>query len=215
MAIGPGRPRLASREMLQEAAFELFQLHGYKATTVEQIARTAGFSRATFFNFFPSKADLFWVETDALIERLGKHLGAALAELSSDAGSAGTRRASKQAGIDQADDAQIPTLRDALLHFAATVRPADIPWALQHTDLLEASDDLIASGASRVQGLHHRFARYLMRRDELLCGESTPPLVLRAEAAATVGAMLVGLTHWIDLGSARGSLRETLAQTLN
>jgi len=69
-----GRPRRASRELLQEVAFELFQHRGYRRTSVEAIARTAGFSRATFFNFFASKAELFWVETDALLESLGAFL---------------------------------------------------------------------------------------------------------------------------------------------
>ncbi|NLA65755.1 MAG: TetR family transcriptional regulator, partial [Leucobacter sp.] len=65
-----GRPRLASRQLLQEAAFELFQLGGYRATSVEQIAKTAGFSRATFFCLFTWKAELFWFETDEIVSGL-------------------------------------------------------------------------------------------------------------------------------------------------
>lgn len=47
--------------MLAEAATELFLEQGYHHTAVDDIAHRAGVSRATFFNYFPAKADvLFW-----------------------------------------------------------------------------------------------------------------------------------------------------------
>ena len=56
-----GRPRLVSPAMLAEAASELFLEQGYHQTSVDDIATRAGVSRATFFNYFPAKADvLFW-----------------------------------------------------------------------------------------------------------------------------------------------------------
>ncbi|CAG7609628.1 TetR/AcrR family transcriptional regulator [Leucobacter soli] len=185
MPTSRGRPRLASPELLQEAAFELFQLRGYRGTSVEQIAKTAGFSRATFFNFFSSKAELFWVETDALIDALHAYL---------------ERRA---------ETSDPPALRDALLEYADTVSSAEIPWALQHARLLDAPDDLIASGASRVLGLDRLFLDYL--------GRSSPeadPLRLRGEAASVAAQLLVGVLDWIDAGVERRTLREHLSRVL-
>lgn len=45
-----------ARRALFEAAMELFRERGFDGTTVEDIAARAGFSRATFFNHFGSKA---------------------------------------------------------------------------------------------------------------------------------------------------------------
>ena len=45
-----GRPRASSKDVLEEAASELFLEKGYLATSIDDIAQRAGVSRATFFN---------------------------------------------------------------------------------------------------------------------------------------------------------------------
>lgn len=77
-----GRPRSSSREALEEAATELFLEHGYQATTVDDIAARAGVSRATFFNYFPTKSAVLWVEVDRALDALQRAVatGASLAE---------------------------------------------------------------------------------------------------------------------------------------
>jgi len=52
------RTRQAVRHSIQETASVLFAQHGYEATTVDQIARTAGMSERSFFRYFASKEDL-------------------------------------------------------------------------------------------------------------------------------------------------------------
>ena len=183
-----GRPKRASQALLQEAAFELFQHRGYRNTTVEQIARTAGFSRATFFNCFSSKAELFWLETDALIASLRAHLEAALA----------------------AGDP--PQLRETLLKFAEGLSSQQIPWALQNYRLLEAAEDLTASGASRVLGLNTLFQRYLEQQYSAL--DHPAPVVLRAQAAATTAMLVSALLGWVDAGVTRGSFGDQLSLAL-
>jgi AcrR family transcriptional regulator len=59
----PGRPlrarqKLFTRQILLEAAVEVIVEVGYSAATVEDIARAAGTSRQTFYQYFPSKADV-------------------------------------------------------------------------------------------------------------------------------------------------------------
>ena len=65
-----GRPLASSPEMLQEAALELFVEQTYAKTTIEEITQRAGVSRATFFNYFPAKSDVFWVDLDDALRRL-------------------------------------------------------------------------------------------------------------------------------------------------
>lgn len=185
MSPSVGRPKRASQQILQEAAFELFQHRGYRHTTVEQIARTAGFSRATFFNCFSSKAELFWLETDAMIASLRGHLEDHLA----------------------ADEP--PSLRETLLDFAGGLESDKIPWALQNYRLLEAAEDLAASGAGRVLGINRAFVRYLQQAQR---AESPDLPALHARAAATTAVLVSALLGWIDAGVGRGGFAEYLAR---
>lgn len=184
MASSVGRPRRASRELLQEAAFELFQHRGYRGTSVEQIAKMAGFSRATFFNFFSSKAELFWLETDALVGELRQFL-------------------EKQLEREQPQD-----LNQALLAFTADLGSERIPWALQNYRLLEAAEDLVASGASRVIGLNRVFVRYLQQ------SEPVASVLVDARAASTTAVLVSALLGWVDNGVTRGNLSHHLSQVL-
>ncbi len=47
--------RARTRARLQAAALELFEQHGYDATTVAQVARAAGVTEMTFYRHFGSK----------------------------------------------------------------------------------------------------------------------------------------------------------------
>ena len=77
-----GRPKASSRETIAEAACELFLEQGYEQTSVTDIARRAGVSRSSFFNYFASKADLLWGGFDerlaTAVQRLAS--GAAIAD---------------------------------------------------------------------------------------------------------------------------------------
>lgn len=57
--------RHATRERLLDAAFEVFAEQGVHASTVEQIAERAGFTRGAFYSNFTTKEELFV----ALMER--------------------------------------------------------------------------------------------------------------------------------------------------
>jgi AcrR family transcriptional regulator len=58
------------RHEIVRTAFELFARHGYDKVTADAIARAAGVSRATFFNYFPQKELLLREVARARAERL-------------------------------------------------------------------------------------------------------------------------------------------------
>ncbi|MEJ1155688.1 MULTISPECIES: TetR/AcrR family transcriptional regulator [Microbacterium] len=59
-----GRPKASSREILAEAACELFLERGFEATSIGAVASRAGVSRSSFFNYFSSKSDILWAGFD-------------------------------------------------------------------------------------------------------------------------------------------------------
>ncbi len=61
------RKKADRRQRIFECAMQLFEERGFQATTFDAIARSAGVSRGTVFNYFPYKEAL-------LIEFFGRHL---------------------------------------------------------------------------------------------------------------------------------------------
>lgn len=70
MSTSRGRPHASSREMLADAACELFLEQGYEATSVTEITRRTGVSRSSFFNYFVGKSAILWFVLDAQIDSL-------------------------------------------------------------------------------------------------------------------------------------------------
>ncbi len=68
------RKRRELRERIQQAAQELFLEIGFDHVTVEQVAERADVSRATFFNYYSSKAALLRELADKLTDRLHRRL---------------------------------------------------------------------------------------------------------------------------------------------
>jgi AcrR family transcriptional regulator len=90
------RKRRELRERVYERARELFSIHGFDATTVEQIAEAADIAPATFFNHFQSKHTLLEMMTGEIVTfleallaehlRRERDLGAELIDLGQAAG---------------------------------------------------------------------------------------------------------------------------------
>jgi len=66
-----------ARERLVASAFALFDDPGFDETTVDDIARTAGVGRTTFFRHFGSKEAVIFPEHDDLLARIAGRLDAA------------------------------------------------------------------------------------------------------------------------------------------
>jgi len=204
-----GRPQASSREMLQEAAFELFLENSYAKTTVEQIANRAGVSRNTFFNYFAGKSDVFWVDLDDSLALLGEALaqpdGAAHAV--SDAGSdAGSDAAS---GARAASGSVMQAIHAALLATGRHFGPSRVPWALTQYSLVGSVHELQASAISRLAAHASLLDEYIVRRVPL-AGEA----VARAAAYAILGATIAAAQTWANAGTSRGPFEPYLDEAL-
>jgi len=175
-----GRPTVSSREMLQEAAFELFLEQTYARTTVDQIAQRAGVSRNTFFNYFAAKSDVFWVDLDDSLGRLSLCL----------------RDMSVQTEPMQA-------VLDALLLVARDFGPSRVPWALTQYSLIGGVSELQASAMSRLATQ----ARVL---SDFLTGRGVSASVARSVSYATLGAAVAAAQDWASAGVGRGPLEPYL-----
>ncbi|RPA60003.1 TetR family transcriptional regulator [Gordonia oryzae] len=75
-----GRPASTSAHELAAAAQRLFLRDGFDETSVEDIAAAVGVSRRTFFRYFPTKADVVWVESDKELDEFRRLLAASISE---------------------------------------------------------------------------------------------------------------------------------------
>ncbi|WOQ70535.1 TetR/AcrR family transcriptional regulator [Microbacterium limosum] len=131
-----GRPRASSREVLAEAACELFLEQGYAATSVSDITRRAGVSRSSFFNYFPSKADVLWGGFDERVARLST---------------------SPDAGADADPDAAV---RRALVEAVDGFAPDSLALALANSRQMGLDDELEREASVR----QARIARHVAGR---------------------------------------------------
>ncbi|MEV0097203.1 TetR family transcriptional regulator [Streptomyces sp. NPDC050738] len=65
------------RDVLAEAAFELFLERGYEQTTVDDIVARAGVGRRSFFRYFPSKEDAVFPDHERCLVEMTAFLEAA------------------------------------------------------------------------------------------------------------------------------------------
>ena len=194
---GPGRPRTTSAALIQEAAFESFQLRGYAASGVDRIARMAGVSRGTFFNYFPAKADVFWLDIDPSIRRLIEQIGG-LDRAASDAAEAGLRRPVHP----------LDALDALLVEEAGAFGPDRVPWMLTQAELLGDTAELAASALARMALLAAAVERHLSRTRFGI------PLLVQTVTYATLGALLAAARAWAAAGPGRGHLAPYLATAL-
>lgn len=113
-----GRPRATSRDVIAEAACELFLEQGFEGTTVADITQRAGVSRSSFFNYFTAKSDVLWAGLDERIATLETLL------LGDTAGDAAAEVRAAVRGVGEG--------------FA----PDSLALALVHTDAMGLADEL-------------------------------------------------------------------------
>jgi AcrR family transcriptional regulator len=179
-----GRPQSASRELLQEAALELFLENGFAGTTVEQITTRAGVSRNTFFNYFTAKGDVFWVELDDSLGRLAD----ALAD-------------------GAADGSPMQAVLDAIIRFGQEFGPDRVPLALTQYELIGSVHELQASALTRFTGQAAVIRSFLVSR-------GFDRLQAQTAAYAALGAVIAAGMEWADAGTSRGEVEPYLRAAL-
>lgn len=176
---GSGRPRASSRGMLAEAAGELFLEQTYAGTTVDDIARRAGVSRATFFNYFAAKSDLLWLEVDESLAGLGALLAA-----------------------PPDDIPPMEAVLTALVRLAEGFGPDRLPLAVTQVELMGTDGELQASALPRFLAIVRQVALAIAMRT----GQDAEALLPRSAATAVVGAAVTAATAWARAGVGRGLL---------
>ena len=118
-----GRPRLVTPGMLAEAASELFLEQGYHQTSVDDIASRAGVSRATFFNYFPAKADVLFDTIDQMLDAID----------------------------EEVHSGRVPL--EVVLEYALSVNREDLPLIATQAEAMSAQEDVSKVGPVRVERL--------------------------------------------------------------
>ncbi|ONI63760.1 hypothetical protein ALI44B_03675 [Leifsonia sp. ALI-44-B] len=203
-----GRPKLSSKQILEDAAAELFLEQTYTGTTIDQVARRAGVSRNTFFNYFGSKSDLLWVDVDTALDALETALAADASEPA----------ASFAARID--------TVCAALAEVAHQHPHSRVPLGFTQREIMGTSAELQASGLIRMSRAMSLIERSIgapaapsgaTSSDTARPGAAArdaDPLVVRSFAAAVVAAAAAGAMHWASAGVARGELADDIERAI-
>jgi AcrR family transcriptional regulator len=182
-----GRPKVSSRQMIEDAAAELFIENTYARTTIDQITTRAGVSRATFFNYFGAKSDLLWFEVDRVID----HLREACAE------------ASVSGNLD--------SVRDVVLALAADFDERRVPLALTQTEVMGAADEIVQSGLLRIADQSRIFAAFFAARS----ARHPDDLIVRTGANALAGAVSAAWITWARAGIGRSPLTGYMAESVD
>jgi AcrR family transcriptional regulator len=206
-----GRPKLSSKQILEDAAAELFLEQTYTGTTIDQVARRAGVSRNTFFNYFGSKSDLLWVDVDTALDALDTALTAASSEPTSTFA------------------ARIDTVCAALAEVAHRHPHSRVPLGFTQREIMGTSAELQASGLIRMSRAMYLIERSIgtpavpaapsdtARSSTAPSGaapEGSDPLVVHSFAAAVVAAAAAGAMHWASAGVARGELADDIERAI-
>jgi AcrR family transcriptional regulator len=159
-----GRPKSSSRAALEDAATELFLEKGYHNTTVDEIAARAGVSRATFFNYFPAKSAVLWVDVDTALGELehrviaGQSLTAALRELAQEFSERSVPLIATQADVMNTGDELIAEAGSRIIGLSRLVALAGIPagqvWQVTGA-IIQAVVEWAHAGVSRDEPLHY------------------------------------------------------------
>lgn len=190
----PGRKRVSSRAMLEEAACELFLEQTYAGTTIEQITQRAGVSRNTFFNYFDAKSDVLWAGVDDSTERLAVELAA-----------------------EAANTPPMRAVRDALLRTAVGLSPGAIPLAITQWHAMGVAAELQSSGLPRFLRMASVVEQFLNEHclSERGDADAVHRIPAQPAAFAVVAAAVSASGVWARAGVGRRALQSYVAEAID
>jgi AcrR family transcriptional regulator len=157
-----------ARSRLREAAMQLYAQRGFEATTVAEIAATAGLTERTFFRYFVDKREVLFAGSDQLQEAI---VGAVAAAPASD-----TPIEAVAAGLEVAGTFFNAERRD---------------YSRRRQAVIVANPELRERELVKLASLGSALAETLRRR-----GVSDPAASLCAEAG--MGVFRVAFERWVD-----------------
>lgn len=163
------RNRARTYAEIADAALGLFERNGFDATTVEQIATTAGVSPATFFRYFAAKEDVLFA---------------------GEAESADTMVDFVSARADRG--ATVAALAEPLLAYARSMIGPDSPNSRRMTELVMTTPSLEARSLRMRLRWEREVARILAHE----AGIAAPTLVHTTVAATAVSCLTSAFRHW-------------------
>lgn len=160
------------RDVLAEAAFELFLERGFERTTVDDIVSRAGVGRRSFFRYFPSKEDAVFPDHERCLADMTAFL----------------------------ESAEVPDPVDAVCDATMIVTrmyAANPEFSVQRYRLTREVPGLRTYELSVVRRYERTLSGYLERRGE---GEQGGALRAEVIAASVVAAHNNGLRTWLRSG---------------
>ena len=185
------RKKQQTRQLIFETASRLFRERGFDAVTVAEVARAADVSDLTVFNYFPTKADLYFGRMEFFEERLL----AAVAERPDGEPVLNPFRRLIIDGAAQFSDVNAERIARAAPAIAASralqihEREVVARYARRLADHLARethalpSDPVPIAVATAMFGAHRAVVEYV--RGEVLAGHRGPALAARVQAQAT------------------------------
>jgi AcrR family transcriptional regulator len=163
------------RAAILEAASEVFAERGYHASSIDDIARAAGISKALIYEHFGSKEDLY-------LSLIGLHAGELVERLAENAGSGPPGSQRLERGID------------VFFQFVEERRAA---WRMLFR---EAADPEVAAALERVVGGVTDLVASLIAADPAVPADDDPGSALAVEMLAqlVVGAAQSLANWWAD-----------------
>jgi mycofactocin system transcriptional regulator len=150
-------------------ALDLFDEHGFEATTVEDVAEAAGISRRTFFRYYPSKNDVVWGDFEARLVTMAAQLAAA-----------------------DADVPVLDALADVVVRFNA-LPPEAVPAHRRRMALILHVPALQAHSALRYADWRAVVARFVAARTGATEGDALPQLV----GHVALGVAVASYEQWL------------------
>lgn len=160
-----------TRQLVLEAAERRFLADGFAATSLDDIARDAGFSKGAVYSNFAGKTDLFFAIVEAQFAGLTDQIGDAIG-----------------------DGSDVPGQLVALARVYESyvqVESGWMQWFPQLAGIAAQDPEARRRFAALVQGMEHAIRDLIAEQQRAL---QVTPVLPPAESAALVVALVVGLT---------------------